>query len=383
MAIVLVCPNGHKLAVADEHAGKKAICTICKAIMPIPAAPAAPRAVSAAAAPPPPVRTGPPENPPPVRTPPPVAPPPQPVTDIRLAEPGPAPPSPEPPAMQVTEFVEPEPMLITDIAPGPGTPNLVPLGQDEEPFEVIEDFEEVRPRPSRARERERKRTKKKARLRRQGLNLVNLGLGFHFARFVVFQFCLLLYVGIVVTAIPNPSMASVLAIFFNIGFFLVAPLLGITGSILCLWVPGDSNARVFIIISLALDGVIPFFWIILIAAALAAGTGGALAVVLLGFLAFIGAWVMFMIFLKFLAEYLDQVHLGNESVRLIIKGIIILVTTMVVQAILFAMAFNMPLLLVGLIALALFIGWVVVMVNFITELLNLIGSIRQVIASRW
>ena len=36
MAILLVCPNGHKSYVKDEHAGKKAACPICRAVVVVP-----------------------------------------------------------------------------------------------------------------------------------------------------------------------------------------------------------------------------------------------------------------------------------------------------------------------------------------------------------
>ena len=36
MAIALKCPNGHALAVAEEHAGKRVMCPTCRSILEVP-----------------------------------------------------------------------------------------------------------------------------------------------------------------------------------------------------------------------------------------------------------------------------------------------------------------------------------------------------------
>jgi hypothetical protein len=359
------------MAVGDEHAGKKALCTLCGAIIPIPQAP-----------------------------PPPPAPPlalilsadePRPIADNKTPEMNPVPEVPPVEPMMVTEIRDSEPQMVTDIIDS--EPLVMAAVREEGAIIRIREEEEYalpRPRRSRGEERQRKRASKKGRLRRRNLGLVNLGLGFHFARFVVFLFCILLHVGFVFLARPSPSVAIVLGILFNISFFIIAPLLGITGSILCLWVPGESNARVFIIVALAIDAALPFFWVILIAASLSAGAVGAIVIVLLAFVAFVVSWVFFMLFLKFLADYLSEHALGHEAIRLLIKGITILVGTIICDAIIIAVVFSLPpetivvfAILLIVVFLIIFITWVVIMVNFILEILNLIGSIRQVIASRW
>jgi hypothetical protein len=374
MAFVLVCPNGHKMAVGNEHAGKKALCTLCGAIIPIPQVPPAP--------PPPPMAViiSPEEL--------------KPIADNKTPETNPVAEVPAAEPMMVTEIRDTEPQLVTDIIES--QPLVMAAFQEEGAIiRIREEEESALPRPGRSRgeERQRKRTKKKARLRRKSLTLVNLGLGFHFARFVAFLFCILFHVGFTFLARPSPSVAFVLIVLFNVAFFF-ALLLGVTGSILCLWVPRESNSRVFIIVALAIDALLLVCWviqgIILIAAILTAGAVGYLVIVFLEFVAFVASWVFFMLFLKFLADYLYEHALGHEAIRLIIKGITILVGTIVCDAIIIAVVFSLPpetivvfAILLIVVFLIIFITWVVILVNFIMEILNLIGSIRQVIASKW
>src|SRR5262249_14303689 len=148
-----------------------------------------------------------------------------PVAEVPAAEP-----------MMVTEIRDAEPQLVTDIIES--EPLVMAAFREEGAIIRIREEEEnalPRPRRSRGEERQRKRTSKKGRLRRRNLGLVNLGLGFHFARFVVFLFCILLDLGFYILAGPAPSVALMLIVLFYVAFFIIAPLLGITGSILCLW----------------------------------------------------------------------------------------------------------------------------------------------------
>src|SRR5262249_20791039 len=189
------------------------------------------------------------------------------------------------------------------------------------------------------------------------------------ARLVVFLFMILVYLGMIFAAIGNsPGLAGGLALLFTLGFFFLAPVLGVAGSALSIGVPGESGARLFIIFALVLDALIPLLFLIAVLAAvaspasLAAGVAaGMLVVILLSLMAFLAGWVFFMVFMKVLGDYLGEEHLGNESVRLIIKGVIILVAIIFVQVILIVLALKgLPPILVILLALSAFITEIVV-----------------------
>jgi hypothetical protein len=304
MAILLVCPNGHKSFVKDEHAGKKAACPICRAVVRVP--------------------------------------------DPRLtASPVPAPqPAPSKPPIGLARGPADEPTTVA------------PLEADED-------------RP-------------KKRGRRQALAKVYRGLGFHYARQIILLIGLLIallqliLVGpkLIPTgdAAPEGPVRPFLFTAVNILLLIVSELrgvVGIIGSAFCAAVPPKSGARGLIITSLVLDCltlplpiVTPFLDLL----------AGALLSMLASLFGLV-AWMLFMLYLRKLAYYLDAEQFGDEAMRLILKGLLML--------------FGMPIgiIIAGIIAIltcmrgfGAFLFAVVAMgiigINYLFEVLELIGRIR-------
>jgi hypothetical protein len=98
----------------------------------------------------------------------------------------------------------------------------------------------------------------------------------------------------------------------GIGVLLAAQLLvGILGSLLCLSAPTESRARGYILASLALDVAV-----LALVFLLALYNQPAYAAVVLG----LGSWVLFMLFLRRLAFFFDQPGAAAEARRLLLWG---------------------------------------------------------------
>jgi hypothetical protein len=255
MAILLVCPNGHKSYVKDEHAGKKAACPICRAVVRVP--------------------------------------------DPRLtASPAPAPRPAPPPKLPIGLASNPVDEPVT----------VAPLDTDED--------------------RPRKRG------RRQALSRVHRGLGFHYARQIILLVGLLISLLQLILLGPKllptadaPREGSVRSFLFTAVGFLVLLLsegrgvIGILGSAFCAAVPAKSGARGLIVASLVLDCltlplplIVPFL----------DDLPGAL-LSLVGSVFGLVAWILFMLFLRKLAYYLDAEDCGDEAQHLLIKGLLMLI----------------------------------------------------------
>jgi hypothetical protein len=218
--------------------------------------------------------------------------------------------------------------------------------------------------------------------------LVNLGLGFHYARLVVQLLVIVVsifgQIAVSMTLAAAPATALGLAIV--VGFALITlnlamGLLGLIGSALCMWVP-PRGGRVLIVISGALDApqlplaVLSFFVPM-------AGLGFH-GLMLLCVLMELAAWILFMLFLRRLCLLLGEEMMAREATRLLIKGIVLMVAPIPFAILLYLVAGAVPFLMCVL-ALAVFAGviyWIVLIIKFIFEELELIGSMRQVIVSR-
>jgi hypothetical protein len=341
MPIILTCPNGHKLSVADEHAGKQAMCAICRALMVVPAPPLAPPPVYPAA-------------------------------------------GQELPPIQLLGIQKPRAPGLGEPGSGSEAMEVVEVTESPSTFRVLDADEQkpatpVKPRP---RKRARAPGPEHGQTREEKLSLVNLGLGFHYARLVVILVCILLWMVMFLVMASGGSLGLVLflEIVYFVGTGAVAPVLALTGSILCQWTPGESGSRHWIVLSLTLDCLqfllIPIFFLAQV------GLGGVFALMLFGFLFFVASWVFFMIFLSTLAHFLDQPGIGNEATRLMVKGLALLGGFIMMLVLMFALI-QVALLPVAFLTLILMLVWFVAYINFLFELLNLIGSLRQVIASRW
>jgi hypothetical protein len=283
VTIKVLCSNGHALAVADEHAGRKVRCPTCQEVLRVPVA-------------------HPPEE------------------DVDLPDP------------------------------------------DDEP--------EPTPRKSSKRER------------RAALARVNRGLGFRYAQLLLYLIALLLFA--VTLFVSNFTASSapatrflVLALaYLIIGVSLVTPVLGLVGSILCLWVPAASGARPYIIVSCLLDvlsvplGIALFLlrWPSVLTAPL-----------------WVPSWILFLFFLRNLSEYLRERACAAEALQAVWHWLGLSVGMPVLIALLGAGAYFLGFVgfcLFMVVGSALMLVWLAWAIKYVVRVLDLIGSLRQVILSR-
>jgi hypothetical protein len=321
------------------------------------------------------------------------------------------PPEPRPERNEIDEAdVIPDEDVLTDvdlIEEGPAPPPR-PRRRD---YEYEEEDE--------AAYRQRKKKKKRA-LTRQQMHMTNLGLAFHYAKILTilvamavtgFANILVVMAGTsaVTDATPGAisgagsaiSAAGVIAFVAQITIAFVVPALGITGSILCCWVPSKTGGKPLVITSMSLDSaglVLPFICIIAIGAGaalggLAAGAGAGVLFLLLSPLCSLAGFILFMLFLRQLANFLDQPGTADEALSVIFTSLLLL--------------FGGPILIIGLVALGVFIGgkdrasasfvgctiglfiivvvivWLVFVVKLLFRILYLIGSMRHMLRSQY
>jgi hypothetical protein len=249
-----------------------------------------------------------------------------------------------------------------------------------------------------ARARHRGRRRKGPVRTTRGLDKVNLGLGFHYARLLVLLVSVgLLYGGIFVGSILltfGGGAGSVKSGLMGLGLIFVvsaiagflisfiAPILGLVGSALCLWVPAQSGGKGFIIASLALDGVALVMGLVLRLVGLAMDNPipGLVGV---GFSYLLGcfAWAMFMVFLGRVCAYIDQPKMAEESGNLLIQGAVIMAVSPLLLLVVGALAV-VP--FAGIIlSLGLLLASLKYFFKFLRLQLDLVGSIRQVIWTRF
>jgi hypothetical protein len=350
MAILLTCPNGHKLSVAEKHAGKKAQCSVCKAIVPIPK-PKAPRPVEEAIMP-----------------------------------------------MEIEEVREPRPMMVTEIE----EVAMEPVLEDEDYVEMVETEDEDRPRrKKKSKDKALKRAKKRARAQIQGVRTVNLGLAFHYGWhlgflgiFVISIVALICFYLVFLTRSFGPL--GILNALGWIGFVdaaIIMPILGVVGSILCIRVPAEAKGRPLIIVSLALDVALFPMVPVLVFANL--GMVGFFVMAGLTLALLLASWILFMLFMKTVAEYLDEWSISRDAVNSIFKGAVLLVGSIIVDIILALLFFKvfLPLakymvtyiifLFFGGLAILGMIAWRWLIVKFVMSVLETIASLRQIIYSRF
>lgn len=344
MTIRLLCPNNHELICDDAHVGRKVRCPACKVVMVVPD-PNAGQGVTA-------------QPPRKARQPPPVS---------------------EQPLDELPE--------VSDEAPP--------------------DDEEYRPRKP-------KKMKNAQRMAR-----ANLGLGFHYFRVLCFLVAILLnLVGNIVarfafagamasagagdmgTAQGAAGFAGVVILITGCGFglfMLVTPILGFVGSLLCLWVPQKTRGKALIMVSFGLDSgaigalALSFFVSMAAGASAAAGnfggaTGGfglAFILVLLSLLLILAAWILFMLFLRALARYLDDESTADEVMRILIMTIVIGVAGPILMFFVAFLLVRVSVGLAGFVMLGMAVAWLIALIKFLLSVLNLIATIRAQIARRY
>lgn len=213
-----------------------------------------------------------------------------------------------------------------------------------------------------------------------GLSKVQLGLGFHYARLVLLLLAVLVLLGLVCFGGTVRAWAAVPVLVLGglaaLGIVLLAAVLGVVGSVLCLWVGRPSRAWWFIFGSLLLDALtLP----------LAVFVQPPELYVLLGWVVQLASWILFMQFLRRLAVYVDRSGDANDVMVFITRGVALFV------------AVPLLLVLLGLYASLsdaataqglLVAGWVIVLVQIIfmvqlaVGILGNIQSLRAAITSQ-
>lgn len=393
MPITHQCPNGHKLLLMDEHAGKTIPCPICRTATVVPD----PRQV----APPPAAPVELPEAevvlvPDPVSPVSPWAAPP--VSGQSLAAPPSAaagthfcpnghklllPPSQAQrtiacPICKAPVTIAAAAMVVTLTAMEPEAGVLLtPIMPVLDPKELAKAYQEPIPKEV------RQEAARHARERRAGLDRVNLGLGFHYARMLTFLILFLLSLVFTFLGVlgDEPEVVA-FGMAVNLILGAAASLLAIAGSVFCLWVPAESGARVVIAVSLILDILtLPLSLAVRLLDLMGAGESytalvASVPVLLLGTV----SWILFMVFLRQLAKYLNQETEAEEAMQVLAESIILVTGGMLFMLVVILLSL-LP--FVGIIfAFAGVAAAVYFIVRFLFRFLNLVASIRQIILYR-
>jgi hypothetical protein len=197
------------------------------------------------------------------------------------------------------------------------------------------------------------------------LSMVRLGILFHMIKLwlylasVVFGFIAL---PLVIFAAMTGSIivTLLLQVTFNLGM-TVAPICGITGSIMCAFCPPRSEARGTIIVSLIFDILAPFFGLFQLIMWLGFfATLDDRVMKLINYMLYarmactLVAWWLFQLFLRKVAFYMRETLLASESLNVIVHFLMATVIT--------------PSLLVGTIMVALFMPGILVLILFFATL---------------
>jgi hypothetical protein len=330
MPIVIECANGHKSFVRDEHVGKKALCPICRAVVLVP--------------------------------------------DPRLT---------------ADPFGTPAAGNLAPPIPIQGAPESV---QTMNPVTSGTALNSPTPGPAPAAVDPRLARKDAAPTKRQALEKVHLGLSFHYARLVLLLISIVTLIGCAVFSAmaakeqKTVSTTGVLAIFtvlMTAGLSFVQPILGIVGSIFCLWVPAKSGAKGFILASFIIDILtLPVgLGLTILTIALQAGSGpsplnllAAVATAPMG----MASWILFIFFLRRLAFYLREDDHADDALRLVIQAVAIVLLgpialAMAVGLFIFVWWIGVPCVLVTIFA------GVGMMLKILFSTLEIIGALKQAI----
>jgi hypothetical protein len=333
MPIVIVCANGHKSFVRDEHAGKKALCPICRVVVPVPD----PRLTAD-----------------PFGTP----------TEGSLP-----PPLPIKLAPESVQTVNPVGSGTVWNSPAPVSPPGAAAPGGVDPLVGKKDA---------------------APTKRQALEKVHLGLTFHYARLVLLLVSVVTLIGCLVFSamaakeqkvVSTTGVLAIVTIIVTAALSLVQPILGMVGSMLCLWVPAKSEAKGFILASLVVDALTLPVGLGLTILAMALQVGGeqsplkllaALATAPMGMI----SWILFIFFLRKLAYYLRQQDHGDDALRLVIQALAIVVLGPVALGLAFVLFLFVWWLGVPSVLVTIFAG-AGMMLKTLFSTLEIIGALQQ------
>jgi hypothetical protein len=213
---------------------------------------------------------------------------------------------------------------------------------------------------------------------------VGRGFRFHHGRLIVVLACLLLALTITsLTEFLPHSAIQILEYVLAVGILIVAPLLGMLGSFLCLWAPKDTGARPLIMVSYFFDLVALPLGICYLANQFNSSEErtyarlGGVAVEMI-------SWVMFIFYLRRFALFFDQLSAADEALQIVLWGIALVLTPWLLLGVILQVINLVPVLgrlsLPGLAVLALVV--VVLSVLVIMHQLTLIRRLRRVILGK-
>jgi hypothetical protein len=363
--IRLTCPNGHLLQTADELAGKKVRCSVCQVIVDVPLPNPVERMDDLE------------------------------VLDDELVE------ATAPVESSAAITRKPERMSRTEV--------------DEDNDREEDDENDDRPSPSRRfsseHQRRLKRLRSKERVEAGQFQMVRVGLRLHAIRVMCYLIGLILLgvhggiqrylrvaatmeviqkrdvderVKVVDSAAEASAAVTALFVFMCVFLFFVAPLLGLTGSVFCCWVPVKSRARHFIVASLILDAI-PFVLGILgmVLGSLRSGTAGSqsagMALQLGATLSGLAAFILLMLFMRAVARYRDDDGTADESVQLLISFVVAIVGGGIALFLVAAFFLKATGGMVPAILVFLAFAWVMVLFSFLVRLFNLVQTVRALV----
>jgi hypothetical protein len=192
---------------------------------------------------------------------------------------------------------------------------------------------------------ERKLTRKQ-----RQMSMVRLGVLFHIIKMWVYLAAILfgfitMPLVLFLAAFGASWLGRLLVqITFNLGMS-VAPIAGVVGSILCIWVPARSEARGTMVVSLIFDLLAPVFGIFQLIMWIAYfGTGDRRIESLVGYMWYarmactLIAWWLIQIYLRKLSFYMQQSLLASESLNVIVHLLMACVITPALVVTTFVMA---------------------------------------------
>jgi hypothetical protein len=211
-----------------------------------------------------------------------------------------------------------------------------------------------------------------------GMGKVRQGLGYHYARVVVylltiFVICISVAFGTIGEFIPALHQVPAIGLALTVILLYLQPLLGLVGSILCLTVPQESGGKGFIIASVVLD-----------LTAIPIGTALQMADIPLLWAAPLGfvAWVLFMLFLRQLAGFLHRTVEEGAARELLTDGLLLLIPPLLIVLLIYVQGLTAIRPLYFVLTVALFFAWLVQGIKFLFALVDLIGGLRDGIRAR-
>ena len=263
-------------------------------------------------------------------------------------------------------------------APKPARPAVEEVQEveavEEEAIDELEVLDEGEARPKRMKEKQR-------------MKLAYRGLGLQYVKFLL-VIVGLLFAGLFMIA--RSIMPDFLISILSIPVSSATPLIRLTGSLLCCWVPKRSQARLLIQVSFGLD-----------VGALAVGglgrvlslAGGHMAIAgtslsALGAFASLAACILFLLFLRALAAYLKDRGSEEEITEIMARWIVMTVGGPVLLFPFVAVSAPIRRSVVGGVISTVFLGgiyltFLVFYFRTVLRLLNVISAIRQKIDSRY